>query len=149
VPNDVRLCRAQKWDLLRMSAAALVSTGFFVLSLVFSHQNRVVPAQAAVAGEPPAAVAMPVVAVEMNREVHPAVPARTRHHARATTIGKTWPEPRVERAATLKHVASRGDAHGLAAGVAAMPIRRKVARLITGDGRYSIRPFPSVTTTGS
>jgi hypothetical protein len=149
MPNDVRLCRAQKCDLLRISAAAFVSTGFFVMSLVLAHENRAAPTQAAVAGEPAAVVATRVDAADSNREVRPAAPARTRRHARATTMVKTQSRPRVERVVNLKHVANRGDADGSAVRAAAAPVGRKVARLITGDGRYSIRPFPSVTTTGS
>ena len=147
MPNDVRLCRAQKCDLLRMAAAAFVSTGFFVMALILAHGNRAAPTQTAAAGEPAAVVAT-VAAPDIKREVRPAAPARTRRHARATTMVKTQLQPRVERIANLKGVANRGDGDRSAVRAAAMPVGRKVARLITGDGRYSIRPFPSVATSG-
>jgi hypothetical protein len=147
--HDVRLCRAQKCDLLRMAAAAVVSTGFFVMSLILAHGNRAAPTQPAAAGEPAAVVATRVAAPDINREVRPAVPARLRRHARTPTMVKTPLQPRVERLANLRSVANRGDGDGSAVRAAAMPVGRKVARLITGDGRYSIRPFPSVSTTGS
>jgi hypothetical protein len=149
MPNDVRLCRAQKCDLLRMAAAAFVSTGFFVMSLILAHGDRAAPAQSVAAREPAAVVATRVAAPDINREVRPAAPARTRRHARATTMVKTQRQPRAERTANLKRVTSRGDGDRSVVRAAAMPVGRKVARLITGDGRYSIRPFPSVATSGS
>lgn len=148
MPNDVRLSRAQKCDLLRMAAAAFVSTGFFV-SLILAHGNRAAPAQTVAAREQAAVVATRVAAPDINREVRPAAPARTRGHARATAMVKTQLRPRVERIANLKGVPNRGDGGRSAVRAAAMPVGRKVARLITGDGRYSIRPFPSVATSGS
>jgi hypothetical protein len=149
MPNDVRLSRAQKCDLLRMAAAAFVSTGFFVMSLMLPHGNRAVPTQTAAAGEPAVVVATRVASADINREVGPAAPPRTRRHARAMTMVKTPSQKRVQRVANLKRVANRGEADGSAVRGAATAAGRKVARLITGDGRYSIRPFPSVTTTGS
>jgi hypothetical protein len=148
MPNDVRLSRAQKCDLLGMAAAAFVSTGFFVM-LMLPHGNRAVPTQTAAAGGPAMVVATRVASADINREEGPAAPPRTRRHARAMTMVKTPSQPRVQRVANLKHVANRGEADGSAVRGAATAAGRKVARLITGDGRYSIRPFPAVTTTGS
>src|SRR4051812_47129989 len=44
------LTTAQKWDLLRLGGAAILSTGFFLLPVIAAHQRAAI--QAAAAGAP-------------------------------------------------------------------------------------------------
>ena len=43
MPSEVRLTRAQKWDLLRMSGAAVVSTVFFTVPMFLTGPHVVRP----------------------------------------------------------------------------------------------------------
>ena len=148
MPSEVRLTRAQKRDLLRMSGAAVVSTVFFAVPMFLARPNvtgsepRAAITATAVADKPdtvsPASVPDPVsvatVSVVTNTEV-----------AAVTTpvLQAFAPVPRRRAPAQLVQARSRNNTP------AATPFGRRLARLIAGNGRYGVRPFPSVNTSGS
>jgi hypothetical protein len=126
----VHFSRAQKWDLFRMTAAAVVSTGFFAAPVVFSDRNDAAPpAAVAPAAEPQQRVELvttDVIATATTPELQ--LPS-SRRVARAGPATRS--HPRVQRASLrLAHNQKR--------------FPRRVARLIAGDGRYTVRPFPTV-----
>ena len=150
MPSEVRLTRAQKWDLLRMSGAAVVSTVFFTVPMFFSRpvvarpdvRSAVVTPDATEAGQPdtfvpvnvPDSVSVDAVSVVTSTEV-----------AAITTpvLQPSAAAPR--RRAGVETV----EARARPSAPATIPLGRKLARIIAGTGRYGVRPFPSVSTSGS
>jgi hypothetical protein len=120
----VHFSRAQKLDLFRMTAAALVSTGFLAAPVMLSERG---------ASALPAAEAKTAPRIEL---------VTTEVVATVTTPELQRPAPRVVRAASTP----RPRPHFQRASTRTTPrlFTRKVARLIAGDGRYSVRPFPTV-----
>jgi hypothetical protein len=151
--SDMRLTQEQKRDLLRMSGAALVSTIFFSVPMfvgrpdgarlqAIAGQAQPTPAAAGSASAPePSASAAPEVAVMVSEAVAqvtipelqalsaPAAP-RTRPVRQNAMAVKLRPRPQ-------------------AASAAGKPLARRLGRLIAGTGRYEVRPFPTVGTSGS
>jgi hypothetical protein len=156
--SSVRFSQAQRRDLLRMSGAAVVSTIFFGVPMVLGRPDaarlqsppgqiqpaQVEPAQEQTATASPVAVPQDAqVAVVFSEEVaqvtvpvlaglptaagHPARPTRT---ARRTVAAPFQPQRAQVTPATGK------------------PLSR-LGRLFTGSGRYEVRPFPTVGTSGS
>lgn len=123
----VHFSRAQKWDLLRMTAAALVSTGFFAAPVMFSDRGHAIPTPAA---------APSAQRVEL---------ATTDVIATVTTPDLQLPAPRVVRAAAATR--SRPRAQRTSGKLAQNLFPGRVARLIAGDGRYAVRPFPTIELT--
>ncbi len=121
----VHFSRAQKWDLFRMTAAALVSTGFFATPVMFSDRGHAVPTPAVAA---PAAQRVELVTTDVIATV--------------TTPELQLPAPRVVRAAAATR--SRPRAQRTSGKLAQHLFPGRVARLIAGDGRYAVRPFPTV-----
>lgn len=152
--SDVRLTQAQKRDLLRMSGAAVVSTIFFGVPMLLGRpadsRLQMTPVQFQAAAPAPAVAPVPV-------------------EPRDTDVSVVFSEavveataPRLERAPTpfVRHARqrqSRRDAP--AAEVAASvrpqenqdsaPLAKRLGRLLTGSGRYEVRPFPTVGNSGS
>lgn len=133
--SSARLSRAQKWDLVRISAAAVASLAFFATPALLPPLTPAVPAGPVLEAQATARVsvvtteiAVPVIAVSQStpvpgRSVPPGYKARARRVA----------QPRARLAETPAPVVAS------AAGFA-----QKLGRAIAGDGRYSVRPFPTV-----
>jgi hypothetical protein len=147
MPSDTPLTRAQKWDLLRMSGAAVVSTVFFAVPMFLSRPDVTRPQVRSVVQVPDAVapsepgILLPVSSVSVDT-----VSVVTSTELAAVTrpvLQKSARAPR--RRASAEQVQARARAHA----PAAAPFGRKLARLIAGSGRYGIRPFPSVSTSGS
>lgn len=124
-----RFSTAQRWDLLRMTAAALVSTGFLATPVMLSdprHAALPVPAEAAAAPR-----------VEL---------VTTTVIATVTTPELQRPAPRVVRAVATSRLHSRPAIRLQRASARQTPgvFTKRVARLIAGDGRYAVHPFPTV-----
>ena len=131
MPSDVRFTRAQKWDLLRISGAAVVSTVFFGVpmfiarplpEIVRSEKRTVAPRPA---GEVSVVVSETVAPVTTpGWEARPAGAVRqmpSRRHTASATVRSRRP------------VAS-------ASGTALV----RLGRLLAGSGRYEVRPFPTL-----
>ncbi len=112
-----------------MTAAALVSTGFFAAPVVISHRDRAVPE--------PSAVTAPLAPADRVQLVTTDVVV-----AEVSTPVLQAPAARV--APIAAHPTSRPRA---SARLADRTIGRRVVRLIAGDGRYTVRPFPTVDST--
>lgn len=147
MPSDTPLTRAQKWDLLRMSGAAVVSTVFFAVPMFLSRPDVARPQVRSVVQAPDAVAAsepdilLPVSSVSVD-----AVSVVTSTEL-ATVTTPALQEP--ARAPRRRVSAEQLQARSRANAPPATPFGRKLARLIAGSGRYGIRPFPSVSTSGS
>ena len=118
--------RAQRWDLFRMTAAALVSTGLFAAPVVMSTRTRVIA---------PIAASVPADRVQL---------VTTDVVAPVTTPELQVLHPRIVRAASVP--GARPRAVRAASRPADRTLSRRVALIIAGDGRYAVRPFPTVDT---
>ncbi len=159
MPSEVRLTRAQKWDLVRISAAAVASAVFFTVPmfLVRPHHSptRIASRAAersditvASLSEPaarsssPTDTAVPPASVDAN-----AVSVITStEFAAATTPGlqrNTIAQPRANKPTLLRAQAKTPVA------APAPSLRRRLARFIAGNGKYNVKPFPTVNISGS
>jgi hypothetical protein len=149
MPSEVRLTRAQKWDLLRMSGAAVVSTVFFAVPMFLARPNVARPE-----ARPALQVAsmMPDAVAAGNPDSFlPANAPNTVSVVTSTEVAAVTTPVLQPPAAAPRQRASGGTVEARASGnaPAATPFGRRLARLIAGKGRYGVRPFPSVSTSGS
>ncbi|MEO8078194.1 MAG: hypothetical protein ABI818_17835 [Acidobacteriota bacterium] len=126
--RSVQLSRAQKWDLIRIAGAGLLSAALFGVTLVRSLQHQptalsaeVAPTVVAPAPEPRVQVtardvAVPVAAPKLS-------PVRVRL-ARGT--------PRAASRPAMVRVRNTPSIGG------------RFVRLFAGSGRYTVRPFPTI-----
>ena len=154
MPSEVRLTRAQKRDLLRMSGAAVVSTVFFAVPMFSTRPSVARPETRVPIMMPnvmPGAVAvgkpdthLPVSALDTVSLDTVSVVTSTEVAAVSTPVLRpSAPAPRRRPAVEPVQARARPTAP------AATPLGRRLARIIAGDGRYGVRPFPSVGTSGS
>ncbi len=132
--ETVHLSRRQKWELLELAAAGVMSTVFFaapVLLLRDAPQTTLSPTEAQqTLLQPPAArvqIAMAEVTVPVSTPLlRPAGPRarsgdlqrrRIRETPRATLVASARPR---------------------------VPVVRRIARLFAGDGSYRVQPFPTI-----
>jgi hypothetical protein len=152
--------RAQKWDLVRMSAAAVASTIFFTVPLFLVRSNGTAertaqspptdstPAAAATnlasAPAPSAQIAPPptvpntvsvVTATEFAVESTPALQSARAQSVRPRTPG--------ERPSVLRARAN------VTAEPSAASFKHRLARFFSGVGKYTVKPFPTVTNSGN
>jgi hypothetical protein len=150
--------RAQKWDLVRMSAAAVASTIFFTVPLFLVRSNGTAertaqspptdstPAVAATnLASPPAPsaeIAPPVpntvsvvTATEFAVESTPALQSARAQSVRPRTPG--------ERPSVLRARAN------VTAEPSATSFKHRLARFFSGVGKYTVKPFPTVTNSGN
>jgi hypothetical protein len=121
------LSRAQKWDLVRMGGAAVLSTVFLGLPLALSQPDTrtTFAADAAAATEQHVVVvAQDLAAPVATPELSPVRPLLRRSRSRSA------PRPQPTASAPSRNTSFRG----------------RLARVFAGDGRYSVRPFPTVGT---
>lgn len=129
--NPVRLSRAQKRDLLGMSAAAVITTALIAAPAIVPREHEA----------PPLVVRSIVLATVAP--IHAAgqiqTPVEIRMAERAVTARRrdSAAPPASARGTRVTAVAARLDASG-------KPLARKLAELLTGDGTYIVRPFPTV-----
>ena len=123
----VPLSRAQKWDLTRMAAAAVLSTGV-LLAVLVEFPAPADPISASVMDGVAARVPAPIIVVSAGVPAQVTAPALRLH---------------VQKRATLR--APRRAQPALANSRPAPPatLSKKLARLVVGDGHYGIRPFPA------
>jgi hypothetical protein len=148
MPSEVRLTRAQKWDLVRMSGAAVVSTVFFAIPMFLAHPNGAPPeARPAIqlASMTPDASAVRNLAPLPASTLDTVTVVTSTEMAAVSTPVLQPPGAAPRRRATGGTIQARQRGNGLAPA----PFGRRLARLIAGSGRYGVRPFPSVNTSGS
>jgi len=156
MPSEARFSRAQKWDLVRMSAAAVASTVFFTVPLFLVRPNP----SAQRSPEPPTPVAAPAIpAVSLDSQ--PAPPAEIAPPAVIKTVSVvTATELAPESTPVLQPVraeavlprthAQRSPVVSARANVKTNPaqssFKHRLARFFSGVGKYAVKPFPTVTT---
>jgi len=145
--NAVRLSRAQKRDLLGMSAAAVITTALIAAPILLPHDSGV-PAPV-----DPAAITADAVPVPLLiQSIHPstltanvtpaavtAAPLRRRARPAAAPQARLASRPMTMSTPVLVAV-NTTPSH------ASKPLGKRIAGLFTGDGSYSVRPFPSIST---
>lgn len=147
MPSETRLTRAQKRDLLRMSGAAVVSTVFFAVPMFLSRPDVARPQLRSVVQMPDEVAAsepeifLPVSSVSVDTVT---VVTSTELAAVTTPVLQTSAKAS-RRRASAEPLQARSRANA----PATKPFGRKLGRLIAGSGRYTVRPFPSVGTSGS
>jgi hypothetical protein len=151
--SDMRLTQAQKRDLLRMSGAAVVSTIFFGVPMFVGRPDasrvQVPPALVQLS---PAPAVTPDIGVE-RRDTDVAVVfseavaqvSTPKLGGARTPLVRPARQPRASRRnpPALAAAAEPGASQG------GTPLARRLGRLLAGSGRYQVRPFPTVGTSGS
>lgn len=120
------LSARQRWDLGLLFAAGLVSTTLFVSPLLIPEEPRLAAEQP----EPARAVAP----VQIVSALHKAV----------VTVPQVAAPHGNKRRALSRPVSYQLPAEMPAARRSNPPLVRKLGRLVAGDGRYTVRPFPTV-----
>ena len=149
--SDVRFTRAQKWDSVRMSAAALASTVFFTVPMFLVRPNTAAPSmQKSVA--PPASNTMlaslssstssstPIESAAVRTNTEAVMVLTSTEFAAATTPvlqGNSSARIRATRPAELRARTNTTTS--------SPSLSRRLARFISGNGKYTIKPFPTVT----
>jgi hypothetical protein len=136
MPSDVRLTQAQKWDLVRMSGAAVVSTVFFGIPMFIARPEIAPPvgrSDARAADARPAADVSVLVSETVAPVEAPALEALPQR------VGLHGPSHRRVASATLEPRRRRQLAPASDRSLA-----RRLGRLLAGSGRYEVRPFPSL-----
>ncbi|HTH04171.1 MAG TPA: hypothetical protein VL882_28050 [Vicinamibacterales bacterium] len=137
MPSEVRFTRAQKWDLVRISAAAVASTVFFTVPMFLVRPH---PAAVRIEGRAPEsrdialATDRPVVSVVTATEF--AIATTPAFQGQALARSRNGKPAQVRARATTP----APDPPSL---------KRRLTRFLAGDGKYNVRPFPTVSTSGS
>lgn len=125
----VPLSRRQRHDLLALTAAGITSAVFFVTPVVLFH---ITPAKAtgiqAEPRTPPASTPVRVQIISTDITAAVSTPALQSSRAVSPAVRRS-PPPRPRRV--------------LASARTRVPLGRRIARLLAGNGSYSVRPFPS------
>ena len=153
--SDVRFTRAQKWDLVRMSAAALASTVFFTVPMFLVRPNAAAPPMqksvtapasnmmlAGLSSPTPPSTPIESTAVRTNTEAV-MVLTSTEFATASTPVlqGNSSARSRATRPAELRARTNTTTS--------SPSLSRRLARFISGNGKYTIKPFPTVSTSGS
>jgi hypothetical protein len=157
MPSKVRFTRAQKWDLFRISAAAVASTVFFTVPLFLVRPQ---PAPASRAAEHAELVLATVSEPQARSRADAASPRPTLPSAAIDTTGVSVvtstefaeaTSPPLQNTTTLRLRGAKPAEIRARANTAptAPSLSRRFARFIAGTGKYNIKPFPTVSTSGS
>lgn len=130
--SEVKLSRSARVDVARLCLVSLLSTGFFATPLILAEDPQSsAPSQAGFdAAEPrvtvvtmqvSADVSSPELATPVNA-MHMMARSTPRPHSGATPLSRTS-APSAQRPTQL----------------------RRFGRWLAGDGRYTVRPFPTVS----
>ena len=161
MPSEVRFTRAQKWDLARISAAAIASTVFFTVPMFLVRPDQAPGRIESRANEPRdialASLSEPTTQTGSPTElvVTPSAPIDTNVVSVVTaTEFAVATTPAIQRNAVVRtrsskpaQVRARGNTPTVPA--ATPSLSRRLARFIAGSGRYNVKPFPTVSTSGS
>jgi hypothetical protein len=159
MPSDVPLTRAQKWDLVRISAAAVASTVFFTFPLFLVRPDQRADRTQGGAAERPA-MAVPSVSQPSAQTASPTIPpvasasvdrnaisvVTSTEFATATTPGLQKNTNARSRATKPAQIRARANTPAPAA---TPSLSRRLARFIAGSGKYNVKPFPTLNTSGS
>ena len=147
MPSEVRFTRAQKWDLVRISAAAVASTVFFTVPMflvrpinppvhIESHTTSPRDILLGSSAEPPTRSTAPdgnAVSVVTSTEFASATMPSLQGTAAARSHSARPPQVRA-RSNTPEPPQS---------------LSRRLARFLAGNGKYNVKPFPTLNSSGS
>jgi hypothetical protein len=160
MPSEVHLTRAQKWDLVRLSAAAVASTVFFTVPMFLAHPREAV-SQVEDRHAAPAEVGTSGVSHAVAAPVSPANTPRTSTDENADVSVVTSMEfalataPLIQSPGAVPRPRSnnpgqlRARANTAAPNSSTSSFGRRMARFFAGSGKYNVRPFPTIATSGS
>lgn len=147
--SEVRFTRAQKWDLVRISAAAIASTVFFTVPLFLirpqppeKSEARDIVRAAGVDAKPASDPTLAASAVHAETNTVSVVTSTEFARATRPALQKTVTAARTTKPAP--RLRARASTSG-----AAPSLSRRVVRFIAGSGKYSVKPFPTVGTAGT
>lgn len=159
MPSEVRFTRAQKWDLVRISAAAVASTVFFTVPM-FLVRSHPAAARIETRAAQPRDIAVASLAEPSSRSNSPTVsptPSGTATDGPGVSI-VTSTEFAVATTPAFQGTAmsrSRSGKPAQARVRANTPapdppsLKRRLGRFFAGDGKYNVKPFPTVSASGS
>lgn len=164
--SAVHLTRAQKWDLARFAAAVAVSSVFFSVPMFVigartasSHPDATAPSVTVAQEVAIASVSAPVVSSTPDQLEVPSPPRRravsvvtSTEVAQATSPALAGPNrvpPAPNRMTTSGPVQLRARTQTPATPVQPAKLTRRFARFLAGDGKYNVKPFPTVGSSGS
>lgn len=145
MPSEVRFTRAQRWDLVRISAAAVASTVFFTVPMFLvrpNHSATHIEAPAA----PPRDIALASSFEPASRStVENAVSVVTSTEFAAVTTpslqGTTGTQLRSVKPPQIRVHANTPEPP--------RSLSRRLGRFLAGNGKYNVKPFPSLNSSGS
>lgn len=147
MPSEVRFTRAQRLDLVRISAAAVASTVFFTVPMflvrpsppparIESHTTSPRDIVLARSAEPPArATALDAHAVSVVTSTEFASATMPSLQGTAGTRSHSAKPPQVRARGNIPEPAQS--------------LSRRLARFLAGNGKYNVKPFPTVNSSGS
>jgi hypothetical protein len=158
MPSEVRFTRAQRWDLVRISAAAVASTVFFSVPMFLVRPH---PTTAQTESRPSEHqdIALPTISEPQARSNAASAPtavpwAATEASAVSVVTATEFAEattPSLQNRTTLARRAGKPAEVRARANTAptAPSLSRRFARFIAGSGKYNVKPFPTLNTSGS
>jgi hypothetical protein len=152
MPSDMRFTQAQRRDLLRMSGAAVVSTIFFGVPMFVGRpdasrvqtvaiQEQQAPPVTAAPSQP--LTMEPAVVVVVSDAVAPITTPMLQ------TPRSIAPRPRATAPRQMLASDSLQRERPRATPSSSKPLAKRLGRLLAGTGRYEVKPFPTVSTSGS
>lgn len=161
--NAVRLSSAQKRDLLGMSAAAVITTALIAAPILLPHQTGIpllVDPTVITASAVPTLALIPTISsstldTHVARSVAASTPTRRRERAPLTSSSSSYSSSSSSSSSSGPvRLASRPIAASapVLMAVNTTSVRpsktfgKRLAGIFTGDGTYSVRPFPTIST---
>jgi len=156
MPSEVQFTRAQKWDLVRISAAAVASTVFFTTPIFLvrpdppparhgqqaAERQPVVPARSA---EP----AAPSNAVPKSDTTSASLDEDAVSVVTSTEFASVTMPQLQSNTTTRPHAAKPPQVRARGNSPASPPsLSRRLARFFAGNGKYNVKPFPTVNSSG-
>jgi hypothetical protein len=156
MPSEVNFTRAQKWDLVRISAAAVASMVFFTVPMFLVHPQEAA-SQAGDRQLPPIALAGMSQAPAARAGEASSAPSKSSPQTATVSVVRSTEfavvtAPLLQSSTTAVRTRTSKPAQIRARANTPAPtssFSRRVARFIAGSGKYDVRPFPTVTTSGS
>jgi len=157
--SEVHLTRAQKWDLARLAVAAVASSVFFSLPIVLARSGSAADGNTPT---PSVKVAEEIAIAGVSEPATTAFPSRTNAEnprvADAVAVVTSTERARITRPVLASPVAlDKTSVRPIVRARVSPPpsaptqpatLSRRLGRLLTGDGKYDPKPFPTVTTSG-
>lgn len=158
MPSAVPFTRAQKWDLVRISAAAVASTVFFTTPIFLVRPQPAAVRHETRAPEPRdgRVISSPEPANPSNSPVESdATPSKPLDENVVSVVTSTEfasaTIPSLQRSTSTRTQAGKpAQVRARANSPAPAPsLGRRLVRFLAGKGKYNVKPFPTVNTSGS